>query len=38
MAQVNATGRPVGVLDDGAVIGQITRETVLARLLQPQGR
>jgi glycine betaine/proline transport system ATP-binding protein len=38
MAQVNATGRPVGVLDNGAVIGQITRETVLTRLLDPRGR
>jgi glycine betaine/proline transport system ATP-binding protein len=38
MAQVNATGRPVGVLENGAVIGQITRETVLARLLDPPGR
>jgi glycine betaine/proline transport system ATP-binding protein len=38
MAQVNATGRPVGVLDNGTVIGQITRETVLTRLLDPRGR
>jgi len=35
--QVNETGRPVAVVEDGAVLGQITRETVLARLLDPRG-
>jgi glycine betaine/proline transport system ATP-binding protein len=38
MEQVNATGRPVAVVEDGAVVGQITRETVLARLLDPRGQ
>ncbi len=35
--QVNETGRPVAVVEDGAVLGQITRETVLTRLLDPRG-
>ncbi len=34
---VNETGRPVGVIEDGKLIGQITRETVLAKLLDPRG-
>jgi glycine betaine/proline transport system ATP-binding protein len=38
MELVSETGRPVAVVDEGAVIGQITRDTVLARLLDPQGR
>ncbi len=38
MARVGATGVPVGVLQDGRVIGQVTKDTVLARLLNPGGR
>ncbi|MDF0600570.1 choline ABC transporter ATP-binding protein [Psychromarinibacter sp. C21-152] len=37
MARVKATGNPVGVVEDGRVIGQITKDTVLARLLDPRG-
>lgn len=37
MSQVIATGRPVGVLEDGSVIGQISGASVLARLLNPRG-
>ena len=37
MELVNQTGRPVGVAEDGRLIGQITRETVLAKLLDPRG-
>jgi glycine betaine/proline transport system ATP-binding protein len=28
--------RPVGVIEDGAIVGQITRDTVLAKLLDPR--
>jgi glycine betaine/proline transport system ATP-binding protein len=38
MARVGATGAPVGVLEDGRIIGQVTKDTVLARLLNPGGR
>ncbi len=37
MERVTATGHPVGVMRDGEVIGQITRETVLTKLLDPRG-
>jgi glycine betaine/proline transport system ATP-binding protein len=37
MGIVNETGRPVGVTEDGRLVGQITRETVLAKLLDPRG-
>ncbi|MGR3571717.1 choline ABC transporter ATP-binding protein [Brevirhabdus sp.] len=37
MERVTATGAPVGVLEDGALLGQITRDTVLAKLLDPRG-
>jgi glycine betaine/proline transport system ATP-binding protein len=37
MGIVNETGRPVGVTDAGRLVGQITRETVLAKLLDPRG-
>jgi glycine betaine/proline transport system ATP-binding protein len=38
MARVGATGAPVGVVEGGQVIGQVTKDTVLARLLNPGGR
>ena len=36
MEKVTQTGKPVGVEEDGKVIGQITRDTVLAKLLDPR--
>ncbi|APX88965.1 choline ABC transporter ATP-binding protein [Brevirhabdus pacifica] len=36
MEQVTATGAPVGVVDDGRLLGQITRDTVLNRILDPR--
>jgi len=38
MAKVGATGAPVGVAEHGRLIGQVTKDTVLARLLNPGGR
>jgi glycine betaine/proline transport system ATP-binding protein len=38
MARVGATGAPVGVVAEGHLIGQVTKDTVLARLLNPGGR
>jgi glycine betaine/proline transport system ATP-binding protein len=38
IARVGATGTPVGVVEGGRVIGQVTKGTVLARLLNPGGR
>jgi len=38
MARVGATGAPVGVEDRGRLVGQVTKDTVLARLLNPGGR
>jgi glycine betaine/proline transport system ATP-binding protein len=35
--RVNATGRPVAVAEGNEVLGQITRDTVLSRLLDPRG-
>ncbi|WP_172296934.1 choline ABC transporter ATP-binding protein [Pseudoruegeria sp. HB172150] len=37
MERVKATGNPVGVVEDGQLLGQITRDTVLAKLLDPRG-
>ena len=37
MDVVRQHGRPVGVVEDGRILGQITRDTVLARLLDPRG-
>ncbi len=37
MARVRATGHPVGVVEDGRLLGQITRDTVLGKLLDPRG-
>jgi glycine betaine/proline transport system ATP-binding protein len=38
MARVTASDAPVGVTEDGALIGEVTRDTVLARLLDPTGK
>ncbi|MEO9780122.1 MAG: choline ABC transporter ATP-binding protein [Sedimentitalea sp.] len=37
MTQVIETGRPVGVMVDGEIIGQISGDSVLAKLLDPRG-
>lgn len=37
MERVRATGRPVGVAENGELLGQITKDTVLAKLLDPRG-
>ena len=37
MARVRATGRPVNVAEDGRVLGEITKDSVLAKLLDPRG-
>jgi glycine betaine/proline transport system ATP-binding protein len=37
MALVRAEGGPVGVVEDGYVLGQVTADTILARLLDPRG-
>jgi glycine betaine/proline transport system ATP-binding protein len=37
MAQLLATGRPVAVAEDGRVIGEITRDSLLSRLIDPRG-
>ncbi len=37
MERVHATGNPVGVVEDGKLLGQITKDTVLAKLLDPRG-
>ncbi len=37
MAEVARTGTPVGVEEHGRLLGQVTRETVLTRLLDPRG-
>lgn len=36
MEKVHATGSPVGVVEGGKVIGQVTKDTVLAKLLDPR--
>ena len=38
MARVMASDAPVGVTEDGTLIGEVTRDTVLARLLDPTGK
>ncbi len=37
MKSVTETGRPVGVAENGRIVGQITRDGVLAKLLDPRG-
>jgi glycine betaine/proline transport system ATP-binding protein len=37
MDLVRRHGRPVGVVENGRTLGQITKDTVLARLLDPRG-
>ncbi|MGJ8585099.1 MAG: choline ABC transporter ATP-binding protein [Marinosulfonomonas sp.] len=36
MQRVQETGTPVGVVEDGKLLGQVTRDTVLAKLLDPR--
>ena len=36
MEKVGHTGAPVGVIEDGKVVGQVTKERVLAKLLDPR--
>ena len=36
MERVHATGNPVGVVENGNLLGQITKDTVLAKLLDPR--
>ncbi len=38
MAEVTRSETPLGVLRDGALVGEVTRDTVLARLLNPTGK
>ncbi len=37
MERVRANGRPIGVVEDGKLLGQVTKDTVLTRLLDPRG-
>jgi len=37
MKKVTTTGSPVGVVDGGKLVGQVTRDTVLTRLLDARG-
>ncbi len=37
MALVRAEGGPLGVVEDGHLLGQVTADTILARLLDPRG-
>jgi glycine betaine/proline transport system ATP-binding protein len=37
MALVRAENGPVGVVEDGYLLGQVTADTILARLLDPRG-
>ncbi len=37
MKSVTETGRPVGVAENGKIVGQITKDGVLAKLLDPRG-
>jgi glycine betaine/proline transport system ATP-binding protein len=37
MAMVRSEGGPIAVVEDGYVLGQVTAETILARLLDPRG-
>ena len=36
MQHVTATGHPVGVVDNGVLLGQITKDTVLNKILDPR--
>jgi glycine betaine/proline transport system ATP-binding protein len=36
MELVRSHGRPVGVVENGRILGQVTRDTVLAKLLDPR--
>ncbi len=36
MVKIGKTGKPVGVIDNGVLIGQITKERILAKLLDPR--
>ncbi|MCL4107676.1 UNVERIFIED_CONTAM: hypothetical protein GTU68_022137 [Idotea baltica] len=36
MEKVSETGAPVGVIDDGKIIGQVTKDRVLSKLLDPR--
>ena len=36
MEKVGETGSPVGVVDNGVVIGQVTKDRVLKKLLDPR--
>ncbi|MDE3029161.1 MAG: choline ABC transporter ATP-binding protein, partial [Paracoccaceae bacterium] len=38
MASVTSSLAPVGVMDNGAIIGEVTRDTVITRLLDPTGK
>ncbi len=38
MAKVGDSGHPVGVVEDGRLVGQVTKEGVLAKLLDPRGQ
>ncbi len=37
MERVRASGNPVGVVQDGKLLGQVIKDTVLAKLLDPRG-
>ena len=37
MERVRASGNPVGVEQNGKLLGQVTKDTVLAKLLDPRG-
>jgi glycine betaine/proline transport system ATP-binding protein len=37
MDLVRRNGKPVGVVENGGIVGQITKDTVLAKLLDPRG-
>lgn len=38
MARINASGWPVAVVEDGRIIGEVTRESALARIVDPRGQ
>ncbi|MBS1301202.1 choline ABC transporter ATP-binding protein [Loktanella sp. SALINAS62] len=38
MEQVRKTDAPIGVMQDGAIIGQVTSDSVLTKLLDPRAR
>lgn len=37
MEKIGETGQPVGVVDNGALIGQVTKDRILQKLLDPRG-